>query len=123
MLIKIFTEGIKSAVLGLLTSTTPDSSGLAPLSMFFMVMIAIIALTLAEIFLGLAIFNILNIEVRYGVGISMLMTVLIYIIQIMICTWLIKRQLKKVEEHSVVIKDYKLIKGAITALIEGYKGK
>ncbi len=122
MIGKALIEGLKSMVVRSLTSPL-ETSEIAPLSMVFTGGVAGITLILAEVFFGLFIYKALHFEYGYREGLSMLVASLGYIVQAAIATLMIKHRLKKMAKENVVVKEYKLLKNLINALIDGYKGK
>ena len=53
----------------------------------------------------------------------MLMAALIYIVQAVIATLVVRYQLKKMSTENIIVKEYKIAKDVISALIAGYKSK
>lgn len=122
MVIKALIEGFKSLAAQSLASSS-ERNQVAPLSAVFIGVVASISLILAEIFFGLSIYKALHFDYGHGEGLSMLIATLIYVIQVVISTLIIKHHLKKMATESIMIKEYRFVKGIVTALIEGYKSK
>lgn len=121
MIIKSFIESLKSVFLRSLIGA-PGLNKPILFNMFFVVLMAIISIILAEIFLGLSIYK-LSLECNWNERAALLITTLMYGIQVVISILAIKHHIKKVVKENVIIKDYKLIKGVLSALIEGYKNR
>lgn len=122
MFSKALAEGLKSVISKSLTSPS-ESHRVTLLSMVFIGGIAGISLILAEIFLGLSMYKVLRFDCGYSEGLSMLMASLVYIVQTVASMLIVKRYLKKEAHQSVIVKEYKLVKDVVSALIEGYKSK
>ncbi len=122
MIIRALIEGTKSVIFRSLTSPS-ESSQVTPLSMVFIGGVAGISLILAEIFFGLSVYKALRFDYGYGEGLSMLMGAFVYMVQMVISILIVRHHLKKMATESIVVKEYKLVKGVLNALIDGYKSK
>ena len=122
MLIRALVGGLKSVISKSLTSPS-EPHRVTPLSMVFIGGIAGISLVLAEIFLGLSVYKVLRFDCGYSEGLSMLMASLVYLVHMVVSLLILKYRIKKEIHQSVVIKEYKLVKDVVNALIEGYKSK
>ncbi len=91
--------------------------------MVFMGVIAGVSLVLAEIFFGLSVYKVLRFDCGYNEGLSMLIATLVYIVQMVVSILVIRHRLKKMTTENIVIKEYKLVKDVVSALIDGYKSK
>lgn len=120
MITRALFEGLRSAISQSLTAA-PDPNRLTPLSIVFVSGVAIISLILAEVFLGLSMYKGLLSTYGYSEGISMLITTCMYIVQGVLCFLIIKQHLKKIVTQNIIVKDYRLVKGVLASLIEGYK--
>ena len=58
-----------------------------------------------------------------GEGISMLIAALVYIVQMIISILIVRHHFKKMVTENVIVKEYKLVKGVVNSLIDGYKSK
>jgi hypothetical protein len=121
MIIRDLVEGLKSVAVKSLTS--PEPRRIISVSMILMGGIATVSFILAEIFLGFAIYKLLHYDYEYSEGLAALITVLLYIGQLTISTLIISSHIKKLASESIIVKEYKLLKGIANALIEGYKSK
>ncbi len=121
MIVKALIEGIKSVAVKSLTSTKPRR--IISISTVFVGGIAVVSFILAEIFLGFSVYSTLHFDCGYGESFSMLSASLMYIAQVLIATLVIRHHLKKTTSENVLIKEYKLVKGVVSALIAGYKSK
>jgi hypothetical protein len=121
MIINALIAGLKSVAVKSLTSA--EANRVTPLSMVFMGGVAGVCFILAEIFLGFSIYKILLFDGKHNEGFSLLMTAVMYAVQACACAVLIRYHLNKSTQENVIIKEYKLVKGVMNALIEGYKSK
>lgn len=122
MIIRALVESITSVIAKSLTSP-PKPNRVTPLSMVFMGVIAGVSLVLAEIFFGLSVYKVLRFDCGYNEGLSMLIATLVYIVQMVVSILVIRHRLKKMTTENIVIKEYKLVKDVVSALIDGYKSK
>jgi len=123
MILRTIVEGLKSVIARSLTTAPEASRPIIPLSLVFMGGIAGISLILAEIFFGLSTYKVLRFDYGYSEGLSMLMATLVYITQMIASILIIKHHLKKITYQNAIVKEYKLAKDVVIALIEGYKSK
>ncbi len=121
MIVKALIEGLKSVAVKSLAS--PEPKRVTPLSLIFIGGLACVTFTLAEIFLGFSVYKTLHLDCGYREGFSMLSASLMYIVQVVIATLIIRHNLNKTTAENILIKEYKLVKGIVSALIEGYKSK
>lgn len=122
MIMRALVEGLKSVIVRSLTSPS-ESNQVTPLSMVFIGGVAGISLILAEVFFGLSMYKALRFDCGYGEGLSMLMAALVYVVQMIISILIVRHHFKRMVTENVMVKEYKLVKGVFSSLIDGYKSK
>jgi hypothetical protein len=99
----------------------------SPLSLFLLCGAGSFAIMLADVFLGLFVYEALIFRLGMDGDISLLMTALMYLFQGLVLGLIVARILKKKAEKkkssTLLSKEYTLAKNIFAAIINGYKKK
>jgi hypothetical protein len=122
MILERLIDYAKSVVLSPLTA--PQAPQRLPiLALACLGWIAVVSVTLFDIFLGLALYTELCLMWGYSDGFSLFCTALMYLTQATIIFFLIVMIARKNPEKDAKNTEYQLIKSILSGLIDGYRKK